>query len=276
MKNIRFFFELVSLLSIMLFSCVAYATQPATGVKSVEAVSVQSPGVSAKPLQQKVNASDSSITPCASYCDTKTQTMIEQKLVGSACKQTGYPCFPYTCNYEGTSCYTSCTGNFQCAIPSAYCDQSLSKCTAGNNCPSKCEGDVRADYIPMSGPPKSDLCRKDKTTPCAPYGCNPQTGFCRSSCTSDVQCSAGSMCTDKNVCVPAYAHCDNVKANILILPDGSRVDCNPYKCKGGACLTHCSSVDDCVTERDQNGRPVPGRCFLCDSQQGSLCSAPCQ
>jgi|GEM_PF-2180478 len=223
--------------------------------------------VTSKPKQQPVSNVAGAMTPCANYCNKERGVMIEQKLGAGGCTPTAVSsCFPYRCNYQGTLCNASCTGNSQCDVPNAYCDQAIGKCVAGNNCPSKCEGDNKSDYIPIAMMPNSNACKRDSTTSCYPYTCDPQKGACRYNCASDEQCAAGAMCnTVKGSCVPAVAHCDKKQPNILVLPDGTRTDCYPYLCKGNTCPKNCNSAADCFYD------PDPQKSFVCDTQGSRAC-----
>lgn len=258
MKNKRFLFELGSLLLIVSFSCTVHAAQSTVGLRTTNTNPVQSTDVTAKPtMQQPSPAQASSLTPCANYCDKTKGVMIEQKLTTGGCKQTAVnSCFPYTCNYQGTLCNSSCTSNAQCATPNAYCNKATNQCVAGNNCPSKCDGDNKMDYVPTS----SNICIKNKTTSCFPYGCDLQSAACRNNCTSDQQCATGAMCdTEKKSCVPAYNHCDKANPNYLILVDRTKVACDPYLCKGDACLRNCDYATDCI------------KGYVCDTMAGRAC-----
>ena len=243
---------------IFLLSGLAYAAQPVAGSRTTTAMPAQPTGITTKPAQQPVTNVGGSMTPCANYCDKVNNKKIEQKPGVGGCQQTkSTDCFPYKCNYQGTDCIFSCTGNAQCAIPNAYCNQAMGKCIPGNNCKSKCEGDNKAEYLPTAMLPNSVDCKKDKITSCFPYSCDPQSGTCRYNCTSDQQCANGAMCSDTKSCVPAYNHCDKDYPNILILADRTKVDCAPYLCRGGVCLTSCTkTAGDCI----------PG--YVCDTYYG--------
>ncbi|MCE5211690.1 MAG: hypothetical protein LLG40_09055 [Deltaproteobacteria bacterium] len=257
--NKRFRFEYIAAIFLMVsLSGITHAAQSTVGARAVNTNPAQSTSVTTKPLQQPVTNQATSMKPCANYCEKGM--MVQQQLAPGGCKQTSsYSCFPYTCNYQGTLCHTSCSGNVQCATPNAYCNMATKQCVAGNNCPSKCEGDNTVGYIPTSMMPNSSTCKKDKTTSCFPYSCDPQSGSCRNNCTSDQQCAAGAMCSETKSCVPAYNHCDKNNPNYLILVDRSKVACDPYLCRGNACLTNCDKAADCIEG------------FVCDTGYSRTC-----
>jgi hypothetical protein len=271
MKNKSFLFVLVvSLLLIVSLSGVLYAAQQAVRSTAGAIKPAQPTSVTTKPLQQPVAVQNSSLQACANVCEKGM--MIQKKMVSGNCKEVSTSsCFPYTCNYQGTLCHDSCTGNVQCATPNAYCKQATKQCLAGNNCPSKCEIDNKVEYIPTSMMPNSDTCKKDKTTSCFPYSCDPQSGACRYNCTSDQQCATGAMCNvASKSCVPAVAHCDKDHRNILVLPDSTKIACDPYMCKGNVCLTNCDSAEDCVAVYI-DGKPDTSKTFVCDTTTGRIC-----
>jgi hypothetical protein len=259
MKNKRFLYGLVSSVLVVSFCGMVYAAQPAASTRTTNTNTLQPAGVTTKPTQPTVTNVGGSMTPCSNYCDKGM--MVEQKVGAGGCKQISTSsCFPYTCNYQGTLCHSSCTGNVQCATPNAYCNMTTKQCMAGNNCPSKCEGDNKVEYVPSAMMPNSSTCKKDKTSSCYPYNCDPQTGACRNNCSADQQCATGAMCdTGKKSCVPAYNHCDKDNPNYLILVDRTKVQCNPYMCRGNACLTNCDVSTDCI------------KGFVCDTMAGRAC-----
>lgn len=244
MKKQGFLAVFVSLLGISTFCSTVYAATLTATPRAADTNVLQPSKATVKPPQPLANQA-ASVPVCANHCENGM--MIEQKLVSGVCKRTSVrSCFPYKCTYQGTLCHSSCTGNAQCAT-GAYCNQSTGQCVSGNNCPSKCEGDNKVDYLPSSMLPGSNTCKRDKTTSCFPYSCDPQTGRCRYNCTADGQCAVGAMCnTAAKSCVPATDRCDKVNTNILILADGTKVNCDPYICKGNACMSTCDSSYECI------------------------------
>lgn len=80
---------------------------------------------------------------------------------------------------------------------------------------------------------------------CAPYACNNARTTCRTECTDDSQCAAGSVCNERiRQCRPLTYFCANlISANGT---DGSFESCFPYTCKLGRCKYFCESGADCA------------------------------
>ena len=66
---------------------------------------------------------------------------------------------------------------------------------AGAACGATCRNDAAITML-CNG---SGSCLEGGTSPCAPFACN--AGGCRTGCTSDTDCSAGSYCNTSSVCV---------------------------------------------------------------------------
>jgi hypothetical protein len=204
------------------------------------------------PMQNPSIAPSSIPVPllCPNVCESGM--MIQQKLDSGTCKPASVAsCFPFRCNGERTLCDTSCKQSSECAT-GAYCDMAIKQCVAGNNCPSKCSGDMMVEYIR-----KGMMCVQNRITSCFPYGCDQQAGTCGYACMSDQQCAPGAMCSAATKsCVPAFSRCDKDEAKLLVLPDGTKTACDPYMCRGNSCMTNCAVSTDCA----------PG--FVCDSLVG--------
>lgn len=88
-------------------------------------------------------------------------------------------------------------------------------------------------------------CVPSITLPCAPYGCDPGTQRCRSSCGSSADCASGCGCdlataecaTMPNSCKDNYT---------LRAADGTLTTCEPYTCNAGSCMQTCSGEADCA------------------------------
>jgi MYXO-CTERM domain-containing protein len=125
------------------------------------------------------------------------------------------------------------------------------------SCGAKCDGINRNACIPSGGALCSadcvdgklsvSLCSADNTcdpafqVPCAPYQCS-GTGGCKFSCESDADCQENYSCV-KKACVPASNRC--LDDQTFKDADGKEVPCEPYLCRGNACLVSCQSVHDC-------------------------------
>jgi len=187
---------------------------------------------------------------CPNACENGM--MIQRKLDSGTCKPVSVAsCFPFRCNGGRALCNTTCEHSSECAT-GAYCDTATKQCVAGNNCPSKCSGDMMVDYVR-----KGMMCVQDRITSCFPYGCNQPSGTCGYACMSDQQCAHGAMCsTTAKSCMPAFSRCDKDAERLLVHPDGTTTACDPYMCRGNTCMSNCAVTTDCA----------PG--FVCDSMVG--------
>lgn len=82
---------------------------------------------------------------------------------------------------------------------------------------------------------------------CAPFVCATSLGSCPSTCTRDIDCTSSTRCNvDTGLCVTREgASCQD--DHTVLNPDGKTEDCGTYTCSGGACLTTCSSINECVS-----------------------------
>lgn len=112
---------------------------------------------------------------------------------------------------------------------------------SGTSCgPSTCI-DNRATGQVCSGTGK---CLADREgVDCAPYVCGAATG-CATACATDAGCVATHRCDGGKCVAKENASCDG--DHTLTAPDGTRMDCAPFKCQGSACATTCSSIRDCA------------------------------
>lgn len=89
---------------------------------------------------------------------------------------------------------------------------------------------------------------------CKGFVCSPGAG-CLVTCTNDAECVTGFYCADQT-CVPRSGSLCADDHHVAS-PDGN-IDCGNYVCRAGACLTGCTSVDDCLSGLvcDFNGRCI--------------------
>jgi len=114
---------------------------------------------------------------------------------------------------------------------------------------------------------------------CAPFICATSIGSCPSACTRDIDCTTSTRCdTDTGMCVTREgASCKD--DHTVLNPDGKTDDCGTYKCSGGACLTTCSSINECVTPAictSDNKCVLDGSDTSTDNGGGCSCSVPKQ
>ena len=137
------------------------------------------------------------------------------------------------CVFTGSGCVAvrdrddldSCTGDSTCD-PQGQCKKKLGQpCGGGGDC---------ASAICTEG----SCCNVDS---CAPFACG-ASGACVAACSTAKDCAQGHDC-HAGACVPSSPLCDG---NVAVKPDGTRIDCAPYACGVGGCLTRCASSDECA------------------------------
>jgi hypothetical protein len=117
---------------------------------------------------------------------------------------------------------------------------------------SRCEGST---FIPAAKCDGRGGCAAPTEIPCGEYACS-ETG-CRTTCTSDADCSKDHVCRN-NGCTSG-ARCDGETASIS--PQGKRQDCSPYRCRSdGACGVGCTNTEACAPDYVCDGKR--GQCIL--------------
>jgi hypothetical protein len=192
---------------------------------------------------------------------------------GAQCSE-GYECQSYICA-DGVCCNTTCDGQCEwCADPFTlgvcvavlgYPPPGRPPCAPSKDvCAAKtCDGEERAFCAAYAGGDvicKEASCNGGIAQPavtcdgkgqcpeataieCGAYACDETA--CKSSCTSDADCSSGNQCDVALGKCGVFASCES--ETISLGPEGARVDCTPYRCgPGGACFAACSSSLQCV------------------------------
>lgn len=85
-------------------------------------------------------------------------------------------------------------------------------------------------------------CGPVTTRDCAPYTC--AGDVCSTSCSSDTECVSPSVCDVATGKCVTPNKC--VGDTTLESPNGSQVDCSPFRCQNAGCLTSCKSLEDCA------------------------------
>jgi hypothetical protein len=117
----------------------------------------------------------------------------------------------------GVCCSTACTG--------------AAECTAGRSQPAESCA--------------TGTCSRPAPTTCAPFAC--KGALCATTCTTNDDCSSGNVCNGGRCFVTTTCGADGVS---LTTPDGTRVDCYPYRCSSdGRCLGSCATDTDCAPDR---------------------------
>lgn len=118
-----------------------------------------------------------------------------RKVLGESCAES-IDCVSGHC-VHGACCESACNeaNCVSCVLPGSvgFCRPM----DVGSVCgpPSEC----LADGVTGVGTAVCDgkgVCRPRVVFKCAPYTCNPSTGFCRATCTSDADCAAGRACVN--------------------------------------------------------------------------------
>lgn len=209
------------------------------------------------------------------YCDLTSSKCKSKSASGDPCT-TGVQCSTGYC-FDGVCCNQPCGGQCKacnepgnpgaCVPVTGEPRGSRAKCAgaAGEPCQGQCDGgDTTACAYPGSakacGPAAScegdvaqprgacdgtGSCATPGTKSCVPYGCEPATGACRTSCTSDGDCAQGSSC-DAVTAKSAITTAKCVDGFTLQEADGTIVVCAPYKCLAGGCQQQCLADGDCA------------------------------
>jgi hypothetical protein len=136
------------------------------------------------------------------------------------------------CAGAGTPCAGKCDGVYvlTCGYPGPA-ESCGATCSEGRAVPSACDG--------------KGACKVSTPIPCGSYACT--DGACKSSCTTDADCTTGYRCQGSS-CVPAtVGTCSEDLATATSLDGRSRA-CAPFRCDPslGACREICNTSDDCL------------------------------
>lgn len=141
---------------------------------------------------------------------------------------------------DGTGdCAGACSGlPDMCDYPHSdkICEGPAS-CTDGTETKSRCNGSGACVPTPRD---------------CAPYVCGGDS--CMTSCKTSDDCKAGAPCKD-GTCVPGLGATCNAEGE-LVMVDGTKKSCAPYRCTSGACGTSCTTNEACASGATCNG----GKC----------------
>lgn len=136
------------------------------------------------------------------------------------------------CGGSDASCLGSCDGQRSdgCVFPNL-----TQPCGAPH-----CIGSVVTRYVCDS----RGGCAATAPESCSPRGCNEDATDCSNACSADRDCAAGHQCKVETAqCVSVTDECDGAS---VLKPAGNRVPCGDFACLAGACLTDCSSSDQCA------------------------------
>ncbi|HVY46928.1 MAG TPA: kelch repeat-containing protein, partial [Minicystis sp.] len=182
---------------------------------------------------------------CDAACDGQCEACDVPGFGGTCTQVTGAPHGSRKpCDATGTKCEGTCKSNpTACDYAPVACGDSVCK-----------DGKVTGGVCGM-GPGGVWTCTEGSKA-CGDYTCAPDGKDCRTDCqATTTDCAPGRICTVDGQCaVVADTKCD--EDHTLVNPDGTSVDCTPFKCRGTACIDRCKTVDDCVSPSvcDDQGR----------------------
>ncbi|XXU22734.1 kelch repeat-containing protein [Sorangium sp. So ce861] len=154
--------------------------------------------------------------------------------------------------------HQACDGEGECQ---GFCDG-----TRRDACTFPPEGKLCGQRSCVNGMPTSFACNQQHEcvqqdrTGCTPYACDPVTMDCKQRCDSEEDCDEDGLCVN-NECVPLTTPTCSDDGKKLRIPHNEDKPCTAFKCRGSACLTSCSSVNDCLEgfgcTSDGQCAPVP-------------------
>jgi MYXO-CTERM domain-containing protein len=169
--------------------------------------------------------------PCNGQCEAcdVTGALGQCKTVSNAPHGNRPPC-------DGSGlCQGKCNGTDPtvCSFPASATSCAPSSCSSADI-------SQPAGYCDGSG-----SCTVPGTKNCLPYGCDTDTGVCKTGCISDIDCAQGAEChAGTGKCAIMGATCKD--SYTVKLPNGVEQSCKPYQCVGGACMDACATTGDCA------------------------------
>lgn len=193
-------------------------------------------------------------TPCDGTCES---CLASEKGSGSdgVCEPLAEGSLDASCVDEGeASCGMTgrCDAAGACAFYPAGTECGVRACSDGVVTSSECSGNGGCVQT---------------TEACAPYACA-SVDACATECSGVEQCAAGTYCSGDGVCAETEgigaacsedAQCESgacvdgacgepsscTNEHTLLPAQGEAIDCSPYQCVDGGCLSTCESVLDC-------------------------------
>jgi len=193
---------------------------------------------------------------CNARCDKQCQACDVADSLGVCQQNEGPPRPGHTpCEGAGGPCEGMCgTSPDECDYEPKSCSEG--SCAVGQLAIGRCHVDAVGTCTEV-------------TEACEPFACNEDGNACAATCTTSADCAPGRACNASQQCVIVEAvQCDGDRT--VVSPDGTTRDCSPLKCREGACLSRCGSIDDCTAPSvcDESGScvdppedpPVPEGC----------------
>lgn len=89
---------------------------------------------------------------------------------------------------------------------------------------------------------------------CAPFACNDNGVTCIGACVGPEDCAEGAVCKVDGTCAVIESD-ECADEDTVLRADGTTEECEPLRCRDGACLSACVSIDDCIEGKvcDANG-----------------------
>lgn len=186
---------------------------------------------------------DSGFCTDGNCCDSACSGQCASCAGGFCGTQVGKPLAPRpACAGEGTVCGGTCDGiNPQtCAYP-ANASCGVPACEGTDAVEKKCDG--------------AGACG-DVATSCVPFIC--QGNACTSVCSSNSDCVPSARCLEAQCTPRTQPLCEQ---GLLVAIDGTATSCAPFVCdeNSGACLTACTTDDDCDGSVCRSGDCIPER-----------------
>lgn len=141
---------------------------------------------------------------------------------------------------SGSACHVSgcriCEGSASC-VDGVCCDQ---PCTGGCDVCAASLGAERDGQCTLlsAGSASEAACG-------AGLACDGLSADCPDPCTNDDDCVAGYRC-NAGACVPLGEHCSADRSSRLDAAGRVLEECAPFACEDGACLTACTTSEDCT------------------------------
>lgn len=135
-----------------------------------------------------------------------------------------------------------CPGDGPCA---ATCGGSDAKaCTLFPGATTACGAATCKDGVETSASScdGAGKCQPPVTQKCEPFTCAETA--CKRACAADSDCAGGYSCDARSGRCVFGAKCDG--DHTVQVPGASALDCTPFKCAGAACLSRCSTTDECI------------------------------
>ncbi len=174
---------------------------------------------------------------CApTFCSGHSEVQPQCDGLGGCSAESEVPCpNNLDCNDAGTACDSNCTSSTECAAGfscnAGFCvrPEPVGSCTENDDCVSGFCGVDGTGYCCSTACSQAALCGAS--------GCDPLSGACQY---PDAGLVCGQDSCEGGLFQPAPT------CELGSCQAGQPIDCAPYECNAGGCLTSCASNADCV------------------------------